>query len=61
MSSSINDNIQAISAKYKELRTTDSPLVKRMAIDELRKTAAQAEAAMQLNECAENSRRRRQI
>jgi hypothetical protein len=36
---SINDKLQAISAKYKELRTSDIPLVKRMAIDEIRKTA----------------------
>jgi hypothetical protein len=46
---SVNEKVQAISTKYKELRTTESNLVKRMAIDELRKIAAEAEALMQLN------------
>lgn len=41
---SINEKLQVISTKYKELRTTESPLVKGMLIGELRKAAAEAEA-----------------
>jgi hypothetical protein len=58
---SVNDKMQAMSVQYKELKTTEIPIVKKMIIDELRKTAAEVENMMRLNEVAENSKRRRQI
>lgn len=57
----INLKIQQISNKFKELKQTDFPVVKKMAIAELRQLAAEAKDIMGQNECAENGKRRRQI
>lgn len=38
-----------ISNKFKELKNTEIPLVKKMIIDEIRKLAAEVEELMQIN------------
>lgn len=43
---SVNELLQVMSTKYKELRSNEIPIARRMLIDELRKIAAQVFSLM---------------
>ncbi len=58
---SLEQKIQNMSSKFKELRTCEFPVVKKMIIGELRKLAAESRNIMCQYEQPSNSKYRRQI
>ena len=58
---SIDEKVEQMSQKYKELRALDNPKNKQKAIADLRKLASEAYIIMAHNEQPSNTKKRRQI